>query len=90
MYIVFTGWIVVIFIWLFIAALWITMYPIWESRDSFVILYRKITGRQLDTSGTTIEKTKGGEDEDLPETEKDEKEIDVSDDATPVVRSNAV
>jgi hypothetical protein len=49
--------VVVIFIWLFIAMLWITLYPIWESRASFVFFYRKVTGRVLDTSGTKIERT---------------------------------
>jgi|SRR5579862_3307613 len=43
--VVFTGWVVVEFIWLFLAALFITCFPLWESRASFVRLWKLLTGQ---------------------------------------------
>lgn len=43
--VVFTGWVVVEFIWLWIAALFITFFPLWESRASFIRLWKLMTGQ---------------------------------------------
>lgn len=45
----FKGWIVVSIIWLFIAFLYITFYPVYESWSSICEFYRKVTGKEEKT-----------------------------------------
>jgi len=40
----FTFWIVIIFLWVWLAGLFIIIFPIWESSNSFVTIYKKVTG----------------------------------------------
>ncbi|KAG7887167.1 hypothetical protein KL936_004688 [Ogataea polymorpha] len=42
----FRAWIVIIMIWLLLAACFIIFYPLWESRDVAVKIFRVVTGRQ--------------------------------------------
>ena len=38
----FTGWVVVLFIWAFAAALAITLLPIWEGRTPIILIYKRL------------------------------------------------
>lgn len=42
---VFTGWVVVELIWLWLAALFVTCFPLWESRAGFIRLWKLAIGR---------------------------------------------
>ena len=54
----FTGYVVIVFLWAWLAALFITLAPIWESRHSFLILYQKLRGtyrpKPLPTEGRML------------------------------------
>lgn len=41
----FRGWIVVVYLWAFFAAITITCYPVWEGRASIARFFRYATGR---------------------------------------------
>lgn len=42
----FRGWIVIIFIWIFLAFFYITFYPLYESREALFHLFKKMTGKE--------------------------------------------
>lgn len=65
----FKGWVVVSIIWLFIAFLYITFYPLYESRSSLYHIYRKITGKE---GKATIEYLEGSE---LEQTSSEENKV---------------
>ncbi|SCU94035.1 LAMI_0E16446g1_1 [Lachancea mirantina] len=46
----FRGWVVVSIIWLFIAFLYITFYPIYESRSALLHFYRRVVGKEQKAS----------------------------------------
>jgi hypothetical protein len=42
----FRGWVIVIFIWTFLAAIYITFYPLYESKDVLIFLIRVAMGKE--------------------------------------------
>ncbi|KAI1848467.1 hypothetical protein JX266_005773 [Neoarthrinium moseri] len=50
----FRGWVIVLFIWAFIASIIITVLPIWEGKDMALALLRRVLGRKTSTPADEI------------------------------------
>lgn len=75
----FVGWIVVVFLWAFLASSTITLIPIWEGRAAISSVTRSILGRKKGAKQAEPETLYGvsAESARTPASEKEEKTVEV-------------